>query len=451
MNEDEVRDLLGKAASGPVDVGQVDPEAIVRAGKRGAIRARVGIAVAGGAAAVLALGAAVGIPMAFGDDDMAASGGAAPEDLPTDDVADDFLDQWTRADHGNCPLPDQAEEKERTAAAYTATLFEGLADLGGEPLGNCLTTRPDYDGFYDYGEGTYFLQEAVAFPGADGTAPDWAWLTGSVWETGGVDYESQMEEEECTYSPGLTCSWIDSEEGRVLLMEGTRTDFLNPDTEEGGSADFPMVGAFLFREDVVLSLGFSLRFESDQPGPTLEEVTEILKSIPVGQEAPEVEPPAERDLADELAAAVANAVPGAVVDTPSFDLVRLHADVAEYGGPVYGSEATHMVFVLAELESGETVRFYLQAEQVTGAGDEPAEEIAAAYAQCRDAECETATDDPRDVSVHRTIEAERPGLTALEYRTGDGWMIGVGVEAVDGTEAPPVDFATLDAIVGAIR
>ncbi|THV34694.1 hypothetical protein [Glycomyces buryatensis] len=454
MNEDEVRNLLGRAASGPVDGDRVDPEAIVRSGKRGVARRQVGIAAAGGAAAVLALGAAVGIPAALGGDgESAASGSAVPQDLPTDPVEDDFLGQWVRADGGNCPVPDeQTDEQERTAAAYTGVLFEGLAELDGEPMGSCLESRPDYDGFYYEGDfDGYYMEESVAFHDADASAPDWARMTGAAWETGGENWESQMEDEECAGNEGLTCSWVDAEEGRVLLMEGTRTDFVNPDTEAGGSAEYPMVGAFLFRDDVVVSLSFSLRFESDRSGPSLDQVVEIIKSIPVGQEAPEIELPAERDLADDLVGALENEIPGTVVDMGSVDLVRLHSDVAEYGGPVYGSEATHMLFVLAELESGETVRFFVQAEQVEDAGEEPAEDVAASYAQCPDAECEIAADGPWDTSVHRTIEGERPSLTALEYRAGDGWMIGVGVETVDGTEAPLVDFETLDAIVAGIR
>jgi len=450
MNEDEVRNLLGKAASGPVDVDQVDPEAIVRAGRRGAARRQGGIALAGGAAAVLALAAAVGIPMALGGDgEQTASGGAAPEDLPTAPVEDDFLAQWNRADGGDCPVPDgQTDEQQRTAAAYNEAFFAGLAALGAEPLGSCLTTRPDYDGFYYSDDYTsYYVEESVAFGGED---LDWAKVTGSIWETGGVNYESQMESEECDYNAGAICSWVDTEAGRVLLVEGTRSDFVNPDTESGGSVELPVVSAFLFREDVVVALGFSLHFESDLDGPSADQVIELVQSIPVGEQAPEVELPAEGDLADELAGAIANAVPGAVVDTGSAELVRLDADVAEYGGPVYGSEATHMMFVLAELESGETVRFFLQAEPVEGAGEE-SEEAAASYAQCPDAECDVAVVNPWDISVHRTIAGERPSLTALEYRTGDGWMIGVGVETVDAAVVPPVDFATLDAIVAALH
>lgn len=453
MNEDEVRNLLGKAASGPVDVDRVDPEAIVRAGKRGVARRQFGIAGAGAAAAVLALGAAVGIPMTLGGDgEPAAPGGAIPQDLPTVPFDDDFLSQWARADHGNCPVPDgQTDEQQRTAAAYNAVLFEALAELDAEPLGNCLTSRPDYDGFYSSSDqNAYILEESVAFGGNDASTPDWASVKGAVWATEGVNYESQMEMEECDYNEGVDCSWVDTEAGRVLLIEGTRPGFMNPDTEEGGSVEYPVVGAMLFRDDVVVSLDFSLRFESDRAAPDIDQVVDILKSIPVGQEAPEIEEPADGDFADDLADAVMNEIPGTVVEMGSVGFVRLHPDVAEYGGPIYGSETTHMVFVLAELESGETVRFFLQAEQVEDAGEEP-EEIAASYAQCSDAECDIATDGPWDLSVHRTIEGERPSLTALEYRTGDGWMIGVGAETVDGTEAPPVDFETLDKIADSIR
>lgn len=453
MKEDEVRRLLDRAASGPVDVDRVDPDAIVRAGKRGVARRQIGIAGAGAAAAVLALGAAVGIPMTLGGNgEPAAPGSAVPQDLPTVPVDDEFLSQWARADHGNCPVPDgQTGEQERTAAAYTRVLFEALAELGAEPQGSCLTSRPDYDGFYYSGDqNAYVLEESVAFGGEDASAVDWAQVRGAVWETGGVNYESQMKQEECDSNEGVDCSFDDTAEGRVLLIEGTRSGFMNPDTEEGGSTEYPVVSAFLFRDDVVVSLDFSLRFESDRPTPSLDQVVDIIESIPVGQEAPETEAPAWGDIADALAATAEHEIPGIAVETGTAGFVRLHSDVAAYGGPVYGSEATHLVFVLAELESGETVRLFLQAEPVEDAGEDP-KEAAASYAHCSNVECETAADGPRDVSVHRTIEGEHPSLTALEYRVGDGWVIGVGVETVDGTDTPPVDFETLDALVDGIR
>ncbi|HEX2144994.1 MAG TPA: hypothetical protein VHG10_10850 [Glycomyces sp.] len=452
MNEDEVRRLFDRAASGPVDVDRVDPEAIVRAGKRGVGRRQIGIAVAGATAAVLALGAAVGIPMTLDEDgEPAAPGGAAPQNLPTAPVDDDFLSQWARSDHGDCPVPDgQTDEQERTAAAYNRTLFEALAELGAEPMGSCLVSRPDYDGlYYDSFQEAYHLEESVAF-GGDASASDWALVRGGFWETGGVNYESLMELEECDYNQGADCSWEDTDEGRLLLIEGTRSDFINPDTEEGGSAEYPVVSAFLFRDDVVVTLGLSLRFESDRRAPSIDQVIDIVKSLPVGEDAPETDAPAEGDIADALAAAAEQAIPGIAVETDTAEFVRLDPEVAEYGGPVYGAEATHMVFVLAELGSGETVRLFLQAEQVADVDGDPAE-AAALFAQCSDAECETAADGPRDVSVHRTIEGEHPSLTALEYRVGDGWMIGVGVETADGSETPPVDFATLDALVDGIR
>jgi hypothetical protein len=450
MNEaDEMRQLFDRAASEPVDVDRVDPDAIVRAGKRGVARKQVGTAAAGVAAAMLAVGAAVGIPMTLGGNGEPAGSGAAPDDLPTVPAEDAFLDQWARADHGDCPVPEgQTEEQRRTAAAYNQTVFQALAEFGAEPLGKCLTTRPDHDGFYfDDEQGAYYMEESVAF--GDDAASDWARVTGAVWETEGVDYEEQMEMEECTGREGLTCSWEDTDAGRVLLIEGTRDDFLNPDTEAGGSAEFPVVSAFLFRDDVVVSLAFSLHFESGQTGPSIDQVVDLATAIPVDQEAPEAETPAWADVADELAAAAEHAIPGVAVETGTADFVRLHPAVAEYGGPVYGSDTTHMVFVLAELDSGETVRLFLQAEPVEDAGEDPTE-TAASLAQCPLATCETASDGP-NISVHRTIEDERRSLTALEYRPGDGWMIGIGVETVDGTAPPPVDFETLDAIVDAIR
>lgn len=455
MNEDEVRRLFDRAASGPVDVDRVDPEALVREGRRGVTRRRAGIAGACATAAVLALGAVVGIPMTLGGNgEPAALGGAVPRDLPTVPVDDDFLNQWARADHGNCPVPEgQTDEQERTAAAYTGVLFEALEDLGAEPLGSCLVSRPDYDGFCYSGDQNlyyYYLEESVAFGGGDASPPDWALVRAAVWETEGVDYEPQMEQEECESNEGVDCSWDDTEEGRVLLIEGARSDFIDPDTEQGGSAEYPVVSAFLFRDDVVVSLDFSLRFESDRPAPSLDQVVDILKSIPVGEEAPETVEPAWGAIADDLAAAAERAIPGAVVETGTAGFVRLHPDVAAYGGPVYGSDATHMVFVLAELDSGETVRLFLQAERVEDANKEQ-EEVAASYAECSDAECDIAADGPWDMSAHRSIEGEHPSLTALEYRIGDGWVIGVGVETVDGAESPLVDFETLDAILDNIR
>jgi len=452
MNEDEVRRLLDKAASGPVDVDRVDPDAIVRLGRRDVARRRqIGIAAAGAAAAVLALGAAVGIPLTIGGNgETAERGGAAPQDLPTVPADDDFLNEWSRADHGNCPEPGgQTDEQERTADAYNQVLFEALKELGGEPLGRCLETRPDYDGvYYSEEQGAYIMDESFAF--GDGSTSDWAWVRGGSWEAGGVNYESQMEEKECPPNPNVECSWEDVPEGRVLLIEGSRTDFVDADTEAEGAAEFPVVAAFLFREDVVVTLDLSLRFESDRQAPSIDQVVDIIRALPAGEEAPEVEVRAWDDVAADLAAAAEREIPGIEVDTDTAEFVRLAPEVATYGGPVYGTDATRMVFVLAELESGETVRLFLQAEPVEDAGGDPAV-AAASFAQCSDVDCETAADGPGDASVHRTITEGRPSSTSLEYRVGDGWVIGVGVEAVDGSEAPPVDFATLDAILGGIR
>jgi hypothetical protein len=454
MNEDEVRRLLGKAASGPVDVERVDPDAIVRLGRRDVARRRqIGIAAAGAAAAVLALGAAVGIPLTIGGNgETAERGGAAPQDLPTVPADDDFLDQWSRADHGNCPEPGgQTDEQERTADVYNQVLFDGLKALGGEPLGRCLESRPDYDGFY-YSEdqGAYIMEESFAFGGDDASTPDWAFVRAASWETGGVNYEAQMEEEECPSNPNVECSWEDVPEGRVLLIEGSRAAFIDPDTEAGGSAELPVVAAFLFREDVVVSLEFVMHFESDRQAPSIDQVVDILRAFPAGEEAPEVDVPAWDDVAADLAAAAEREVPGIDVDTDTAEFVRLAPEVATYGGPVYGTDATRMVFMLAELESGETVRLFLQAEPVEDVGGDPAM-AAASFAQCFDVDCQTAMDGPADASVHRTIADGRPSSTSLEYRVGDGWLIGVGVEAVDGSQAPPVDFATLDAILDGIR
>lgn len=451
MNEQDVQQLLAKAASGPVVADEVDPRAILLAGRRDAARRkRIAAVAAGGAAVVLGLAAAVGIPMALGGEDPIAAGGAAPSDLPALAADDGFLERLARSDGSDCPIPDgQSEEQRQAAAAYNQALYAGLAELGAAPLGGCLTTRPDYDGFYyDDDQGLYSLEESVAF---GGTASDWARIGAAVWDTGGVDYEAQMEDEECTYNEGLTCSWEDTPAGRVLLIEGVRSDFANPDTESGGSIDYPSVGVFLFRDDdMVVSLTLSLRFASDRDVPTADQIAALAATIPVGQEAPELEQPTVDNLAADLADAVEAAVPGATADTDGAVLVRLHPDIATYGGPVYGAKATHILFITAELPTGETVRLSFQAEHLGDPGDDP-EAAAEAAAQCGDAECETGPDGTGAVSVHRTIEDGRSVLTSLAYSPLDGWLIGVGVESADGAEAPAVDFATLDAILGDLR
>jgi hypothetical protein len=446
MNENEVQNLLTEAAAGPVDVAKVDPMTILHAGRRRVARRRkAAAAIAGGAAALLAVTAAVGIPLALGDQDQTAPGGAIPDDLPTAPVDEDFFAQWTRADRADCPLPDgQTDEQRRIAAANNAVLFDALADLDAEPMGTCVTTRPDYDGFhYSEDQIAYLTEEAVFF---GGDPSDWAYLRAGFWEGGGPDDEAAMWDEECTYPDTVTCTWDDTEAGRVLLIGGTRDDFIDPDTEAGGSVPLPVVSAFLFRDDVVVSLGLSLHFESDRTGPTVDQVVELITALPLNQDAPEVEPPTAADLATDLAAAIATELPGTVVDTASADLVRLSPDVATYGGPVYGTEATHMLFVLAELESGETVRLFLQIERVEDTVD-----VAATAAQCPPAECETATDASGNTSIHRTVDGDRPSLTAFDHPAGGAWTIGIGIEPTEGAEAPPVDFATLDAILDAIR
>ncbi|SDK93097.1 hypothetical protein SAMN05216298_2092 [Glycomyces sambucus] len=449
MNDDEVRGLLARAASGPVDADRVDPMTILRAGRRRVVRRRrIGAAVAGGAAAMLAVGAAVGIPLGLGDDTDAA-GSAVPGDLPTQTVDDAFLDQWNRFDHGDCALPEgQSDEQARISAAANQALFTGLAALGAEPLGQCLTTRPDHDGFhYDNDFDVYTLNEALAF-GDDPSAVDWIYLRGGFWYTGGEDFESQMESEEC-FDPRVTCSWDDTEAGRVLLIEGVSDDFTDPDTESGPT-EYPIVEAFLFRDEAVVSLGFSLRYESeDLAAPDLDDVTELLLVIPVGDgtEAPETEPPAWDDLTDDFAAAIEAGLPGVEVAAGTAEAVRLGPDIDSYGGPVYGTGDTYMVFVLAELASGETVRFFLQAQVVPVTE----EDLDGAAAGCGLADCEQVDGGPWNRPLHRTIGGERPSLTALEYRTGDGWLVGVGAEAVDGGALPPVDAAALDAILTGIR
>src|SRR5690606_13856486 len=112
---------------------------------RNVIRRRIGVAAAGTAAAAMALAAAVGIPLAFGDDRRDDLVG----DLPTQPVDQDFAAQWNRFDGGNCPVPDdQTEEQASHAASYNQSLLAGLAAVGVEPLGKCRGDGPDYDGFY---------------------------------------------------------------------------------------------------------------------------------------------------------------------------------------------------------------------------------------------------------------------------------------------------------------
>jgi hypothetical protein len=449
MNEAEVRNLFDTAASGPVDVDRVDPMAILRAGRRSVTRRRrIGAAVAGGVAAVLAVGAAVGFPMAFGgDSDRPLAGAVVPGGLPTAPVDDALLGRALRADRADCPLPEgQTGEQQRAAAVYSAAFFAALTDFGAEPAGVCLTTRPDYDGFYySADQGLYRTEEVVTFGG-----DDWAQVTGAVWDPAGVDYQEQMESEECSYG-NVDCSWEDRPEGRVLRIEGSRDDFLDPDTEAEGSAEFPVVAAFLFREDgMIVSMEIVPHFASDRPIPDIDQLVGLLAAFPVDEEAAAgtapgtlAEAPASATgaelpsaLAEALASAAGAELPGATVDTGSAELVRLAADT-----PLYGSEGTHVLFALAELPSGETVRLSLQIERMPA---DATEEAVAARAGCDGGACETESDGT-GVSVHRTVEGDRPGLTAFGYRPG-GLLIGLGAESLTG-EAPQVDFATLDAVL----
>ncbi|GAB3996149.1 hypothetical protein GCM10029992_15320 [Glycomyces albus] len=298
-------------------------------------------------------------------------------------------------------------------------------------------------------------------------------MTGAVWPTDDSEAaQSQMEEEDCTYNEGVTCTWKDAEEGRLLLIEGTEPSFVDPLTEAGGSEDYPTVRAYLFQGDLVVGLGFSLRFESDRTPPTAEEVAEILKRFravyAVG--GPEFD---EGTSAWSLGQAVESRIPGLSVDaeevgisqaiddfTPqegkygddSFDLIRLGEGIGDYDGPVYGVEGSHMFFLSAELASGEQVLVYLQAQQLGEGVDDPDPDEARSQAQCgHAAKCEVTTLDPWTVSVHRTIEGDRPSLAALRYDTGDGWIWGVGIESADGSELPPVDFEQLEDVLAHLR
>ncbi|THV23441.1 hypothetical protein [Glycomyces paridis] len=444
MNEDEVRDLLDTAGAVPVDADRIDPDHIIRAGRRGVVRKRIGVATTGTAAAVLAVVAAVGIPMAIGGGATAAAG--APEALPTAPVDPDFLSQWARADGAGCPLP-ETEETDR-AAAYTEALFAGLAEIGLKPNGSCGEDTP-FDGFYytDLDRDAFYLLETYAFEDADPSAPEWANMEANIWNAEGLDLTEGDGGEACGSYPGMTCNWIETAAGPMLVGEGTGLDPTDLAGSPEDSADVPMISVMLLRGDIVIDLDLKFHVEPGRSLPTTEQLAAIAESIPVNQQAAPSATPTEADLIDDLAAAILEGLPGADVDLSTGEVVRLGPDITEYGGPVYGTGHTHMAFLLAELESGETVRFFLQAEPID-ATDEP-DQAADTYAQCADAECDITASSAGHDSIHRTIDGDLPSLTALDY--GTAWMIGIGVEPFNGDDTPPVDFTTLDTILAALR
>lgn len=446
MNPEDMRGLFNEALDGTDPVPDPGTDDIVKAGRRLVWRRRAAIGSAA-TAGVAVLASALVIPMML-------AGGPAPFVAALPGIGD----EEEQPDPEACDAADDLSDEQRAVAAMYGEVLEAeVTAIGGTVVGTCGEFEPDYDDFYfDEEADGYRYQEVVIFRDLG----EHARLLVEVLEPDGTAASVRMESLAGCGSPNTACTWDeDDEDLPLLLVEETRTvDVGAEDNPEG--VQVPVRAALIERPDGVI---VHVELEESQRSGTLsttpERLAEVARAIPVGEEAPEVEQPItedyelpdDADLAAALVDGVSEQFPGAEVP-PATDVEFVAQEQTEaYGeGYRYGNDGTRIAYVDTAV-NGEQVRFFLQVTPIEVAGDGAGEEAAEHYANCSDFECEFSQLDDWTGLVHRDSTIVRPGPTSIEYRSADGWAIGVGAESLGSTEAPSIDFETLDAIVSSVR
>ncbi|HEU5128411.1 MAG TPA: hypothetical protein VFU12_10515 [Glycomyces sp.] len=436
MNPHRIRELFADALTEPAPVSPPAADDVVAAGRRAKRRRRTAQAGSGALGLVAALALFAAAPTVLGQ------GETVPNAAEEDDGAVHI---------GPCPAPaeEPTEEQAAIAAMYDRALDAHITGLGGALGDSCIEGETDYHGFhYDAESGGYRFDEVAVFPESDERVS----ITVDVLDPVDGPLPDRMEGLAGCGSIDGTCTWS----GDLLLVEEERTVIVDEDEDATGDR-LPYHGALLgLADDTVVHVQMGVYGGPGTLSTTPEQLGELAAAIPVGGETTggddmpvQGEENAERSIGtdEELVGAftdaVSAAVPGAVVDTGT---PIVFADPGQ--DYHYGQDDTAVAAVAAVVD-GREVRLFLQKTPIDASGDGAGQVAAEHYAQCSyAAECAFTEVDGSTSRVHRTVTGEEIELTSVEFRAGDGWVLGVGVAFAGG--APPLDFATLDAIVAQV-
>ena len=420
MNPHRMRELFHDALTAPAPTPPSSTDDIVAAGRRSHRRRRAAQAGSGTLAAAAALALAA-FPAVFGQ------GGAAPPAEGEETTS--------------CQTPPAAPTEEHAAAAavYTEVLVDRLSDIGGTLDHSCAAGEVDYDGFhYEPHPGGYRFDETAVFS----ETGERARLTVDVLDPMLGPPMERMEDLAGCSSIEETCDWKD---GVLLIEEEHRTG-------EGETGEpLPGFGALTglgdgtivhVRMDALGGPG-ALSTTPEQLGELARALVDEIESSAMEEEIDASAPWSEEELIEDFTEAVSAVLPEAALESePPIVFVDPGEDQD------YGEDRTAVAIASAVVD-GQEVELFLQKTPVDSPGDGVGREVAEHYARCdHAAACEFLEVDDSTSRVHRTATRGGTELTSLEFRAGDGWVLGVGV--VFSGETPPVDFATLDALVARI-
>ncbi|MFC3494411.1 hypothetical protein [Glycomyces rhizosphaerae] len=448
MNPDDMRGLFNEALDGARPVPTSSTDDIVTAGRRRARRRRAAIGT-GVIAGVAALAAAVAIPMALTGwpTPLDAAGWGTQEEGPV------------IPDTNTCEAPDdQSDEQLATAAMYDQALETAMTAIGASLGGYCGGGEPEYDGFYfDAEAGDYRYEEFAIFSDSG----EHAILRVEVLEPNETPGAERMEGLAGCGGADVECTWDEAEDTEpLLLVEETRTVVV--DAEENPEGDqVPVQAALLELDDrVIVHVELEEALRTGTLSTTPQQLADIARAIPVGQEASETEEdgtegytlPDDAALAEALIDGIAEQFPGATVPPATeVEFAGQEQTEAYEEGYRYGNDNTRIAYADATVNE-ERVRFFLQVTPLESPGDGGASQGPAEhYANCDHFECDYSQPNDSTGLVHRTSVDVRPGPTSIEHRAADGWVVGVGAESIGTTEPPSIDFEPLDKIVSSIR
>lgn len=449
MNPHRIRELFDDALTEPAPVSPTAADDIVAAGRRANRRRRAAQAGSGALGVVAAVALFAAAPAVLGQGEI----------VPPAGEGDGAVDE------DPCPAPTEepTEAQAAVAAMYGRALDAHLTGMGGIVGDSCVHGEADHDGFYyDAEAGGYRFAEIAVFPDSDERVR----INVDVLDPVDGPLPDRMEDLAGCESIEGTCTWSGDlllvEEMRTLVEETrtiiVETPAMEVDRGEDATGDrLPYHGALLgLEDDTVVHVQMGVYGGPGTLSTTPEQLGELAAALPVGDEPSaddhmpaQGEENEERSLGSDeeligaFTDAVSSAVPGAVVDTGT---PIVFADPGQ--DYHYGQDGT-VVAAVAAVVDGREVGLFLQKTPIDASGDGAGQVAAEHYAQCAyAAACEFFAVDESTSRVHRTVTGEETELASVEYRAGDGWVLGVGVAFAEG--APPLDFATLDAIVAQV-
>ncbi|MDA1358643.1 hypothetical protein O1R50_03360 [Glycomyces luteolus] len=448
MNPDDMRGLFNEALAGADPVPASSTDDIVTAGRRRVLRRRAAIGT-GAVAGLAALAAAVAIPMGL-------AGGAAPIDTAGPGTREEEAEA---PDVNTCEAPaDQSDEQLAIAAIYDQALETAMTAIGASLGGYCGEGEPEYGGFSFDAEAGGYRYEAFAIFSDSG---EHAILRVEVLEPNENPGAERMEGLAGCGGADVECTWDEPEDTEpLLLVEETRTVVV--DAEENPEGDqVPVQAALLELDDrVIVHVELEEALRTGTLSTTPQQLADIARAIPVGQEASETEEdgiesytlPDDAALAEALVDGIAEQFPGATVPPATeVEFAGQEQTEAYEEGYRYGNDNTRIAYADATVNE-QQVRFFLQVTPLESPGDGGASQGPAEhYANCDYFECDYSQLNDSTGLVHRTSVDVRPGPTSIEHRAADGWVVGVGAESLGTTEPPSIGFEALDKIVNAIR